>query len=129
MGQAPGPILNQARGWLWQQWWLEKPSYLKVTLHAREGDQTTTEFFICKTGERLDVLIHTHRIATDRAPHPGVRLPVVEDEIELAAGVERRWALANNPDRKTEVPENQEASPDTYELCFMDEAGSTVDVL
>lgn len=38
VGQNPEPVLNEARAWLWRQWWLEKPSYLKLILHSKEGD-------------------------------------------------------------------------------------------
>ncbi len=118
----------EARGWLWRQWRLGKPSRLRVTAHSKEGDVTTTDYYIRKTGERLDVLIHRRRVQTDRVPHPGIRLPKTEDEIEVATDVERRWALADKPDRETEVPENEDAAPDTYELYFLDEGGGKVDV-
>lgn len=124
----PGLTCDEARGWLWQQWRLEKPSRLTVTAPSKEGDVTTTDYFFRKTDQRLDVLIHTHRILVDRAPHPGVRLPEVVDEIEVAADVERRWALANNPDRETEVPANEDVAPDMYELYFLDEGGAKVAV-
>jgi hypothetical protein len=119
---------DEARGWLWQQWWLEKPPRLSVTGHSKEGDVTTTDYFIRKTGERLDVLIHTHRNGADCVPHPGIRLSEVANEIKVAADVERRWALANNPDRKTAVPENEEVEPDMYELYFLDEVGEKLAV-
>jgi hypothetical protein len=118
----------EARGWLWRQWWLEKPSRLRVTAHSKEGDVTTTDYFIRKNGERLDVLIHTHMVRVNRELHAGIRIPLVEDEIEVAADVERRWALTSNPDRKPEVPESEDAAPDTYELYFLDEGGGKVDV-
>ena len=53
----------------------------------------------------------------------------VEDEMVVAVDVERRLALANNPDRQTVVPEGQEASPDTYELYFNDESGNNLAIL
>jgi hypothetical protein len=47
----------------------------------------------------------------------------------VAVDVERRLALANNPDRQTAVPEGQEASPDTCELYFNDESGNNLAIL
>jgi hypothetical protein len=128
-GQSPDPIVCEARAWLWRQWWLEKPSYLKVTLYSKEGDETTTTYFIRKLGGDLQVMIQTHRILVDRVPHSGARHPTVEDEVVVAADVERRLALKNSPDRKTNVPENQEASPDSYELYFNDDSGNDVAIL
>jgi hypothetical protein len=127
--QNPAPILEEARAWLWRQWWLEKPSYLKVTLHSKEGDETTTIYFVRKTGHGLDVLVQIHRILVDRAPHSGSRRPIVEDEIIIAVNVERRLALKNRPDRKTEVPEGQDVSPDSYELYFNNESGNNLVIL
>jgi len=129
VGQNPDPILCEARAWLWRQWWLEKASYLRVTLYSIEGDKTTTRYFIRKTGGQLQVMIQIHKVPADRIPHSGARHPVVEDEIVVAADVQRRLALKNNPDRKTEVPEDQEASPDSYELYFMDDSGNNVAIL
>jgi hypothetical protein len=129
VGQNPEPILVEARAWLWRQWWLEKLSYLKVTLHSKEGDETTTTYYIRKTGQALEVVIQTHRILIDRALHTGGRRPIVEDMMVVAADVERRLALKNNPDRKMEIPEGQEALPDSYELYFNDESGDNLAVL
>jgi len=53
----------------------------------------------------------------------------VEDEMVVAVDVERRLALANNPDRQTVVPEGQDASPDTYELYFNDKSGNNLAIL
>ncbi len=118
----------EARGWLWGQWRLGKPSRLRITEHSKEGDVTTTEYFIRKTGERLDILIHTHEMLVDRVPHSGVRLPKIEDVIEVAADVERWRALANDPDREKEAPDSEDAQPDMYELYFLDEGGRKVSV-
>jgi hypothetical protein len=128
-GQSPDPILCEARAWLWQQWWLEKSSYLKVTLHSKEGDVTTTTYFIRKRGSDLQVVIHRHQILVDRIPHPGARNSTVEDEIVIAADIERRLALKDNPDRNMKVPEDQKAAPDSYELYFNDDSGDNLDVL
>jgi hypothetical protein len=106
LAQNPEPIICEARAWLWQQWWLEKPSYLKVTLYSIEGDETTTTYFIRKSGGALEVLIQKHQVIVDRTTHAGARQATVEDEIIIAADVERRLALKNNPDRKTNVPES-----------------------
>jgi len=129
VGLNPETIVKEARAWLWQQWWHEKPSYLKITLYSIEGDETTISYFIRKTGQRLEVVIQTHRDLVDRVPHPGNRHPIVEDEMVVAVDVEQRLALANNPDRKTVVSEDQEASPDTYELYFDDESGTNLAIL
>ena len=65
--QDPESILAQARGWLWQQWWLEKPSYLKVKLHSKEGDETVTTYYIEKgSGQQMLVTIQIHSVLTDR---------------------------------------------------------------
>lgn len=128
-GQSPNRILCEARAWLWQQWWLEKSSYLRVTLHSKEGDATTTTYFIRKIGSDLQVLIQTHRILVDRVTHPGAHNSTIEDEIVVASDVERRLALKDNPDRNTKVPENQEAAPDSYELYFNDDSGDNLAVL
>jgi hypothetical protein len=74
-------------------------------------------------------MIQTHRILVDRVPHSGARHPTIEDEIVLAVDVKRRLALKDNPDRKTNVPEDQEASPDSYELYFNDDSGNNVVIL
>jgi len=129
VGQNPDPILSEARAWLWQQWRVEKPSYLRVTLRSKEGDETTTTYFIRRIGSDLQVMIQTHRILVDRVPRSGARYPTIEDEIVLATYVERRLALKDNPDRKTNVPEDQEASPDSYELYFNDDSGNNVAIL
>ncbi len=127
--QTPDSTLCEARAWLWRQWWLEKPSYLKVILHSKEGDQTTTTYFVRRLGGDLQVLIHTHQIVVDRSPYSALRHPMVEDQIVLAADVERRLALKDNPDRNTSIPEGQEAPPDTYELYFNDESGNNLAIL
>jgi hypothetical protein len=127
--QTPDSILCEARAWLWRQWWLEKPAYLKVTLHAKEGDETTTTYFVRKSGGDLQVMIHTHQIFVDRSPYSGVRHPMVEDQIVVAGDVERRLALKDNPDRRTNIPEGQEAPSDTYELYFNDESGNNLAIL
>jgi hypothetical protein len=74
-------------------------------------------------------LIQIHKVLVDRIPHPGTRLPTVEDEIVVATDVERRLALKDNPDRTTNVPEGQEVAPDLYELYFIDDSGNNVDIL
>jgi hypothetical protein len=89
---------------------------LKLTLHSKKGDEITKTYFIRRIGPSLDLVIQTHRILVDRVPHPGNRPPFVEDEMVVAGAVERRLALKDNPDRKTNVPENQEASPDSYSI-------------
>ena len=127
--QNPDPVLSEARAWLWKQWWLEKPSYLTVTLHSKEGDETSTTYFIRKMGGRLDVLIRIHRALVDRSPHVRAGHPLIEDEILVASDVQRRWALKNNPDRTVEVPEGQEAEPDSYELYMIDDSGGNVVIL
>jgi len=129
VGQNPETIANEAGDWLWQQWWHEKPSYLRITLYSIEGDETTISYLIRKTGQQLEVVIQTHRDLVDHVPHPGSRRPIVKDEMVVAVDVERRLALANNPDRKTVVPEDQKASPDTYELYFNDESGNNLAIL
>jgi hypothetical protein len=128
-GQSLDPILCEARAWLWRQWRLEKPSYIKVILHSKEGDATTTTYFIRRASSDLSLMIQTHRILADRVPHSGALRRSVEDEIVLAVDIERRLALKNNPDRKTKVPENQEVSPDSYELYFNDDSGNNVAIL
>jgi hypothetical protein len=129
LGQTPEPILDEARAWLWHQWWLEKPSCLKVTLHSKEGDETTTTYFVRKAAGNLQMVIQKHQILVDRVPHSGDRHPIVDDEMIVAADVERRWALQNNPNRETEVPEGQDVPPDSYELYFNDELGENVFIL
>ena len=117
--QDPESILAQARGWLWQQWWLEKPSYLKVKLHSKEGDETVTTYYIEKgSGQQMLVTIQIHSVLTDRGPHQGTRNTITRDEIIFADDVERRWAIAGNSDRTQQVPENDEVAPDSYELFF-----------
>jgi hypothetical protein len=128
-GRNPDSILCEARSWLWRQWWLEKPSYLTVTLYSKEGDKTTTTYFIRKVGSQLQVMIQTHKILVDRIPHPGARHSRVEDELVIAEDVERRWALKDNPGRRTNVPEGQEASSDSYELYFNDDSGNNLAIL
>ncbi len=118
----------EARGWLWGQWRQGKPSHLKVTAHSKEGDVTTIDYFIRKTGERLDVLIHTREMFVDRVPHSGVRLPKIEDEMDVATDVERRWVLTDKPDQETEVPEKEDATPDKYQLYFVKEGGRNASV-
>jgi hypothetical protein len=93
VGQNPETIVNESRAWLWQQWWHEKPSYLKITLYSLEGDETAICYFIRKTGQQLEVVIQTHRELVDRVPHPGSRHPIVEDEMVVAVDVERRLAF------------------------------------
>ncbi len=129
IGESPSPILSEARAWLWQQWRLEKPSYMRVTLHSLEGDQTTVTYFIRKSDSSLDVMIQIHRIMADRNPHFGVPRPMVEDEIEVAENVERRVALRNDADRSTKLPKDQEAPPGSYELYFSDASGKNVGIL
>lgn len=124
--QDPEAILCEARAWLWRRWWLEQPSYLSVTLHSREGDRTTTTYFITKVGGQLQVKIQKHKISGDRT---GAQHPMVEDELVVADDVERRLTLNDNPDQKTNVPEGQEASPDSYELYFNDDSGNNVAIL
>jgi len=117
--QDPESILAQARGWLWQQWWLEKPSYLKVKLHSKEGDETVTTYYIEKgSGQQMLVTIQIHSVLTDRGPHQGTRNTITRDELIFADDVERRWAIAGNSDRTQQVPENDEVAPDSYELFF-----------
>ncbi|HXY24645.1 MAG TPA: hypothetical protein VEI73_08340 [Candidatus Acidoferrum sp.] len=129
VAQNPDTVLSEARAWLWKQWWLEKPSYLTVTLHSKEGDETSTTYFIRKTGGQLDVLIRIHRVLVDRRHHVRAGHPLVEDEILVASDVQRRWALENNPDRTVEVPEGQEVEPDLYELYMIDDSESNVVIL
>ena len=66
----------------------------------------------------MGVIIHIHRVLIDRAPHKGPRNVVIEDEVVVADEVERRWAIAGNPDRTKQVPENDEVAPDSYKLFF-----------
>jgi hypothetical protein len=129
VGQNPDPILCEARAWLWRQWWLEKPSYLRAVLHSKEGDETTTTYFIRRIGSQLDVMIQRHRVLVDRVSHAGARRPTIEDEIVIAADVERRLALKDNPDRTKSVPEGQEAPPDSFELYFNNDSGINVAIL
>jgi hypothetical protein len=124
--QSPEPVLSEARSWLWRQWWLEKPSYLTVTLHSKEGDKTTITYLIRQVGSQLQMMIQTHKILVDRA---SAGHSMVEDELVVALDVERRFALKDNPDRTREVPEHQEMSPDLYELYFSDEAGDNLAIL
>ena len=102
---------------------------MKLTLHSKEGDETTTTYFIRKIGKSMDVAIQTHRIVVDRVPNSGDRHRVVEDEMVVAGIVERHLALKDIPDRKANVPENQEASPDSYELYFNDDSGNNLAIL
>jgi hypothetical protein len=129
LGQSPDPVLSEARAWLWNQWWLERPSYLKVTLHSKEGDETTTTYFIRKVGGRLDVLIQIHKILVDRVPHPGARRSLIDDKILVATDIERRWALRDNPDRTTNVPEEKDVPPELYELYFIADSEGTIVIL
>ena len=129
VGQNPEPILSEARAWLWRRWLLRRQSDLKVTLHSKEGDETTTTYFMRRTDDHLEVIIQVHRILADRAPHSGARRPLVEDEILVATDIERRLALEGNLERRTKLPADQGASPDSYELHFSDESGNNVAVL
>jgi hypothetical protein len=104
-------------------------TYLKVTLHSKEGNETTTTYLIVKTGENLNLVIQTHRNPADGVPSSGSRRSVAEDETVVAGKVERRLALKDSPDRKANVPEDQEASPDSYELYFNDKSGNNLAVL
>ncbi len=122
--EDPTAILNEARGWLWTQWRRREPSYLRLKLVSKEGDETTTKYFIRKTGDNLDVLIQTHRVLVNRNPRSGAPHSVVEDRILIAPKIERRWALTGNPDRQAKVPDNQQIAPDMYELYFDGDSGS-----
>jgi hypothetical protein len=73
-------------------------------------------------------MIHTHRIVVDRSSPRGSH-SIVEDELVVADDVERRLALKGNPDRTKNVPENEAASPDVYELYFDDDFGNNLAVL
>lgn len=127
--QDPEPILSEARGWLWKQWCLERPSYLRVILHSKEGDKTTTTYYIRKIAGRLDVLIDVRSVLADRVGRADVQHSLIEEEILVATDVERRQALKGNPDRTTVVPESQEVASDFFELYFLDDAGNTVVIL
>jgi hypothetical protein len=129
VGQSPEPILSQARAWLWRQWWLERPSYVKVVLRSKEGDISTSTYFITKTQDELGVTIQTHKVVIDRASRPGHRRALISDEIYVAADVERRWALRDRPDRAAVVPEDKNPSPDAYELYLTDDSGDNVATL
>jgi hypothetical protein len=128
IGQSPDSILSEARSWLWRRWWLEKRSYLTVVCRSKEGDKTTTTYFTTKVGSKLRVMIHTHMIVVDRSSPRGSH-SIVEDELVVADDVERRLALKGNPDRTKNVPENEAASPDVYELYFDDDFGNNLAVL
>jgi len=126
ISQAPDPVLTEARSWLWRQWRLGKPSYLKVTVGSKEGDKTTTTYFITKVDGQPQMMIQRHRIVVDRSPAPN---SVVEDELIVAANVERRLALENHPDQKTRLSDDQDVSPDSYELHFNDDSNQNLAIL
>jgi hypothetical protein len=129
VSQDPSALLSKARDWLWRHWHSQKPSYLKVILHSKEGDETTTTYFLERGADGPIIAVQIHSVSVDRAPHSGPRKTVVEDEILVATSIERRWAIAGNPDRKSRVPDSQDASPDSYELFLNDDHGNNLDVL
>jgi hypothetical protein len=129
VGQSPEPILSQARAWLWRQWWLERPSYVKVVLRSKEGDISTSTYFITKTQDELGVTTQIYKVVIDRASRPGHRRALISDEIYVAADVERRWALRDRPDRAAVVPEDKNPSPDAYELYLNDDSGDNAATL
>jgi hypothetical protein len=128
-GENPDSVFTEARAWLWQQWKLKKPSYLGVMLHSKEGDETTTTYFIRKSGGNLEVMILKHRVSVDRVPHPGSRRPAIDEIDVVAAHVERRMALKDSSDRQTSISDDQKALPDSYEIYFNDDAGNDLAVL
>ncbi len=127
--ESPERVLNEARAWLWKQWWLEKQSILSVTLYSKEGDRTTTTYFVTKDSGKLRLLIRTQRWLVDREPHAGTRRPVLEDALVVAEDIERRFALSGEASNGIEVPEAEDPPGDRYQLRFSDAGGDEVGVL
>lgn len=127
--ESPDSVLAAARDWLWTQWQLERPSYLKVTLAPQEGERTTTTYYLVKDAEQLEVMIQIHRRKVDREAGLGFSWPVTQDELWIANDIERRLVPSGDSSRNTQVPKGEQLPSASYKLLFSDEAGNEIAVL
>ena len=124
----PNEAFAHARDWLWTQWRLEKPTYLKLIWFSKEGDETSALYLIDKTVSQGVVVTIVHRrIEFDRTPsHKGRKLERVN--IDIAADVERH-AVAQGDKLGPELPESSKPPDVPYKLLFTDYFGDTVHTL
>jgi len=129
--QDPISTLDQARAWLWQQCSMQQSVILKIALHSKEGDLTETTYYVERpaTGQ-IQLTIQKHRISVDHAA-PLSRKPwsVTEDQILVAARIDRRLGPPEDPAHAKPIPETQNPPSDTYILVFSDDSGAIVATL
>lgn len=123
-GQPSNVVRAQARAWLWQQWSLKKPSYLKL----KTRDETADYFIGPGESGQWQVTIRARRIVrADEATASQHR--ITERELLVATEIQRVEPATDEMDNPRVISKDEILPESKYRLQFLDDGNRTAALL